>query len=64
MTSNINNSKNKTKYNLTNPNSLINKLSEKKKTVVDELISKKIKTETLPGESKNFSCNLSLEKII
>ena len=39
------------------------KLSEKKKTVVDELISKKIKTETLPGESKNFSCNLSLEKI-
>ena len=39
------------------------KLSEKKKTITDELISKKIKTETLPGESKNFSCNLSLEKI-
>ena len=39
------------------------KLSEKKKTVIDELISNKIKTETLPGESKNFNFNLNLEKI-
>ena len=39
------------------------KMSERKKTITDELISNKIKTETLPGESKNFNYILNLGKI-
>ena len=40
-----------------------NKLSEKKKTVTDELISKIVKMETLPKENKNFGVNLSLKDV-
>ena len=65
---NIDNSKGKLsstecKVVMTRVISFKNKLSEKKKTVTDELISKVVKMETLPKENKNFGVNLSLKDV-